>query len=33
MLLIPAALLAAILLLFNFLGDALRDQFDARVER
>ena len=30
MLLIPAALLAAILLLFNFLGDALRDQFDAR---
>ncbi len=30
MLLIPAALLAAILLLFNFLGDALRDAFDAR---
>jgi oligopeptide transport system permease protein len=32
MLLIPASLLAAILLLFNFLGDALRDQFDARGE-
>ena len=32
MLLIPATLLAAILLLFNFLGDALRDQFDARSE-
>ena len=30
MLLIPASLLAAILLLFNFLGDALRDAFDAR---
>ena len=30
MLLIPAALLATILLLFNFLGDALRDAFDAR---
>ena len=33
MLLIPAALLAAILLLFNFLGDALRDAFDARGGR
>ena len=32
MLLIPAALLATILLLFNFLGDALRDAFDARGE-
>ena len=32
MLLIPATLLAAILLLFNFLGDALRDHFDARGE-
>jgi len=30
MLLIPAALLALILLCFNFLGDALRDFFDAR---
>jgi oligopeptide transport system permease protein len=30
MLLIPATLLATILLLFNFLGDALRDAFDAR---
>ena len=30
MLLIPAVLLATILLLFNFLGDALRDAFDAR---
>jgi oligopeptide transport system permease protein len=30
MLLIPAALLAWILLCFNFLGDALRDVFDAR---
>ena len=30
MLLIPAALLAAILLLFNFLGDAMRDAYDAR---
>ena len=30
MLLIPAALLALILLSFNFLGDALRDFFDAR---
>ena len=33
MLLIPAALLAAILLCFNFLGDAMRDVFDARDER
>ena len=33
MLLIPAAVLAAILLLFNFLGDALRDAFDARDAR
>ena len=33
MLLIPAAVLAAILLLFNFLGDALRDAFDARDVR
>jgi oligopeptide transport system permease protein len=30
LLLIPAALLAMILLLFNFLGDALRDAFDVR---
>jgi len=30
MLLIPAALLATILMSFNFLGDALRDFFDAR---
>lgn len=30
MLLIPAGLLALILLCFNFLGDALRDFFDAR---
>ena len=30
LLLIPAALLAFILLSFNFLGDALRDVFDAR---
>ena len=30
MLLIPAALLALILMSFNFLGDALRDHFDAR---
>ena len=30
MLLIPAALLALILMSFNFLGDALRDLFDAR---
>ena len=29
-LLIPAGLLAAILLCFNFLGDGLRDHFDAR---
>lgn len=33
LLLIPAALLAAILLLFNFLGDALRDVFDVRQDR
>jgi len=33
MLLIPAALLAIILLCFNFLGDAMRDVFDARDER
>ncbi len=30
MLLIPATILAIILLAFNFLGDALRDYFDAR---
>ncbi len=30
MLLIPAVLLALILMCFNFLGDALRDYFDAR---
>src|SRR5210317_2161199 len=30
MLLIPATLLALILLCFNFLGDGLRDHFDAR---
>jgi oligopeptide transport system permease protein len=30
MLLIPATLLAVILLCFNFLGDAMRDVFDAR---
>ena len=30
MLLIPATLLAAMLMCFNFLGDALRDFFDAR---
>ena len=30
MLLIPAALLALVLMCFNFLGDALRDRFDAR---
>ncbi len=30
LLLIPATLLAAILLCFNFLGDGLRDHFDAR---
>jgi len=29
-LLIPATLLALILLCFNFLGDGLRDYFDAR---
>jgi oligopeptide transport system permease protein len=33
MLLIPAALLATILLCFNFLGDGLRDLFDARESR
>ena len=33
MLLIPATMLAAILLCFNFLGDALRDVFDARQSR
>lgn len=33
MLLIPASLLAVILLSFNFLGDALRDVFDARRPR
>jgi oligopeptide transport system permease protein len=32
MLLIPAVLLAVILLCFNFLGDALRDVFDPRQE-
>ena len=32
MLLIPAALLALILLSFNFLGDAMRDYFDAKEE-
>jgi oligopeptide transport system permease protein len=32
-LLIPAALLALILLCFNFLGDTLRDAFDARSPR
>jgi oligopeptide transport system permease protein len=32
MLLIPATLLAAILMAFNFLGDALRDFFDARQQ-
>jgi oligopeptide transport system permease protein len=32
-LLIPATLLAVILLCFNFLGDALRDLFDARQRR
>ena len=30
MLLIPATLLALVLMCFNFLGDALRDRFDAR---
>lgn len=33
MLLIPAALLATILLCFNFLGDAMRDVFDSRSSR
>ena len=33
MLLIPAALLAVILLCFNFFGDAMRDAFDARDEK
>jgi oligopeptide transport system permease protein len=33
LLLIPATVLAIILLLFNFLGDALRDVFDARDTR
>lgn len=33
MLLIPASLLALILLCFNFLGDALRDVFDSRQSR
>ena len=33
MLLIPAVLLAIILMSFNFLGDALRDFFDARQSR
>lgn len=33
MLLIPATLLALILMSFNFLGDALRDFFDARQSR
>jgi oligopeptide transport system permease protein len=33
MLLIPAAMLAVILLCFNCLGDALRDVFDARQSR
>jgi len=33
MLLIPAALLALILMCFNFLGDALRDAFDSRQAR
>ena len=32
LLLIPAALLALILMSFNFLGDALRDHFDVRNE-
>jgi len=30
MLLIPAAVLALILMSFNFLGDAMRDFFDVR---
>jgi oligopeptide transport system permease protein len=33
MLLIPATLLAAILLCFNFLGDGMRDLFDSRQSR
>jgi oligopeptide transport system permease protein len=33
MLLIPATLLAAILLSFNFLGDGMRDLFDSRQSR
>ena len=33
LLLIPATILALILLSFNFLGDALRDYFDARQSR
>jgi len=33
MLLIPAVLLALILMCFNFLGDALRDVFDSRQSR
>lgn len=33
MLLIPASILAIILLSFNFLGDALRDVFDSRQSR
>jgi oligopeptide transport system permease protein len=33
MLLIPASVLAVILLCFNFLGDALRDLFDSRQSR
>jgi oligopeptide transport system permease protein len=33
MLLIPATLLALILLCFNFIGDALRDVFDSRRSR
>jgi oligopeptide transport system permease protein len=33
MLLIPATILALILLCFNFLGDAMRDLFDARQSR
>jgi oligopeptide transport system permease protein len=33
MLLIPAVLLAVILLCFNFFGDAMRDAFDARDEK
>ncbi len=33
MLLLPASLLALILLCFNFLGDALRDVFDSRYQQ